>query len=431
MNLLTLLAYLVGHCETILRLAASRRSLAVGLVLVIVAGFAREYDGEDLLRQPWHLLIPLAASVASSAILYLLVRIVASGTCLEPPTLGGYLDFLGLYWLTAPLALVYAVPVERLMAAGDATRANLWMLGIVALWRVLLMARVVSVLYRVGFFAAFFVVMLFADTVAMILLVATDLPIVAIMGGIRLSESEMVLHDTVWTLRVLTVLSWPIWLIGALVVAFRKEPPWEYQATSRQPYPRVGWDLCLTLAALVGMWIAILPRTQPEQQLRGQVERDLRAGRIREALETMSAHEPGDFPPHWDPPPRLAYREQRPDITEVQEHLDVLPVKPWVREIYVEKFGNWLRGESSETGIWWELSAEGVERRIALIERMPERAELIRDHAEALEFLIDKEFGKLPPELQSRIRRLLDEAGVLSSANNSAETSTSRPAVVQ
>jgi hypothetical protein len=384
----------------------------LGFVFVIVAGLAREYDGEDLLHQPWHLLIPLGASLATSAVLYVLVRGIAwAHGAQDPPPLGGYLDFLGLYWLTAPLALVYAVPVERFMSAADATRANLWLLGLVALWRVVLMARVVSVLYRIGFFTAMFIVMLFGDTVAVILLSMTELPIVAIMGGIRLSESESALYSTVMLLRVLTVLSWPVWLIGAGVAVFRQQPRWEYQPAGHPPHSRVAVHVWAVAAGLVAMWAFILPRTQPEQQLRRQVERDLRGGRIREGLATMSAHEPGDFPPHWDPPPRVAYRQTTPDITEVMEHLDVLPAKPWVRAIYVEKYGNGLRGEDYYMGAFSELSPEQLARQLDLIERMPERTLLVRDLQEILQRMVD-EYSPLPSELQQRIRKLLAEAGV-------------------
>lgn len=412
MTLLTLAAYLVGSREAILRLAGCRQAVVLGFVFVIVAGFAREYDGEDLLQQPWHLLIPLGASLVTSAVLYLLVREIAwSHGAQVPPPLGGYLDFLGLYWLTAPLALVYAIPVERLMSAADATRANLWLLGLVALWRVMLMTRVVSVLYGIGFFTALFVVMLFADTVAVILLAMTDLPIVAIMGGIRLSESESALYSTVMLLRVLTVISWPVWLIGAGVAVFRQQPKLEYQPAAHPPYPRVAGHVWAVAVGLVAMWALVLPQTQPEQQLRRQVERDLQGGRIREGLVAMSAHEPGDFPPHWDPPPRVAYRQTTPDITEVMEQLDKLAAKPWVRAVYVEKFDNWLRGEHDFVGALAELAPDQLARRLDLIERMPERTQLVRDHRESLQRLVDG-YSEAPSDLQQRIRKLLDEAGV-------------------
>jgi hypothetical protein len=409
MTLWTLAKYLIGDREAILRVAGCRPALVLGLCLVLVAGFAREYDAEDLLREPWHLLLPLAASLVSSAILYLIVRACAWGhNVKEPPWLAGYLDFLTLYWLTAPLAMVYAIPVERFLSAADATGANLWMLGLVSVWRVLLMARVVSVLYDRSFMTGFFLVMLFGDTLAAIILAMTELPIVAIMGGIRLSDSEMVLHNTVWLLRVLTVLTWPAWLIGAGYVAGRKQSPWEYQLANTEPLPRVAGHMWAAAGLLLVMWAFILPFTQPEQQRRHRVERLLQSGQIREALELMSAYEQSDFPPHWDPPPRLAYRESKPDIGEVYDFVALVNVKPWVRKIFAAKLSNSLYGESDYE--WWELNEQELDRRITLIESMPDRNDVVRDHAENLRLISAEQHGHSAP-LRERIGKLLEETG--------------------
>ena len=72
MNIRTLLRYLFGGRQAILELASSRWALVIGLLFVLSASFAREYDGEDLLREPWHLLLPLAASLVSSFVLFCL-----------------------------------------------------------------------------------------------------------------------------------------------------------------------------------------------------------------------------------------------------------------------------------------------------------------------------------------------------------------------
>lgn len=410
MSLLTLLKFLLGGRDAILQIARSRQALGLGLIFVLAAGFAREYDGEDLLHEPWHVLIPLAASLGSSALLYLLVRGAAARRgATEPQWLSGYLDFLGLYWLTAPLALLYAVPFERLLSAADSVRANLGLLALVAAWRVLLMTRVVAVIYNARFAAALFIVMFFADTLAAFILVATPVPIVSFMGGIRLSESEAVLRAIVFNLRALTILTWPVWAIGAGIVAGRKSRSWSYVPAIGECRP-VSWQLWGFGTIALGAWALVLPFTQPEQQLRRSVERDLRAGRIAEGLDTMSAHEPNDFPPHWDPPPRLAYREQRPDIVELQELLQDLHLKPWVRELYGAKFGNSLRGENSDMGVWWELPPDQIERRIAILERLPNRETTLREHADGLRMRAAE--GNLPAELQSRIGVLLKEIGV-------------------
>lgn len=414
MTLSTLFKYLIGNRQAILDIAASRSSVYVGLLFVLAAGLAREYDGEDLWSEPWHLLLPLGASLATSALLYMLLKVLlwfrggeADGRKLS------YRELLSLYWMTAPLALLYGIPFERFLSAGDATRANLALLGIVSLWRVLLMTRAISVIYELnfvrivmivelGFFRALFPVMLFADTVALTLLKITPIPIVGIMGGIRLSESEAIIHNTSFTIGVLGVLSWPIWLIGAF---FAVGPSWQLADFRELPPRRSSRSVWIAAVASVALWFFVLPITQPEQRLRHQVETDLRADRIREALELMSAHERGDFPPHWDPPPRIGYRETKPDIVDVAAHLDILPVNDWVRQIYADKFNNSLRGET-EPGIWWELKPDEVERRIAIIERMPNKDELINDHADGLRHIV----GSMPSPLKERIQELVKNA---------------------
>jgi len=408
-TLLTLIQYLFGGREAILRVARSPQALGLGLVFVLAAGFAREYDGEDLLHEPWHVLIPLAASLASSALLYLLVCGVAVRRgAAEPPALRGYLDFLGLYWMTAPLALLYAIPFERLLSAPDSVRANLYLLGLVAAWRVLLMIRVVSVIYNASFLAALFVVMLFADTLAGLILVATPLPMVSMMGGIRMSESESALYQIVWNLRVLTVITWPVWAIGAATVAARRQPEWRYVPATGESRHVASHLWALGAAALLA-WVFVLPLTQPEQQLRRSVERDLRAGRIAEGLATMSAHQRADFPPHWDPPPRIAYREPKPDILLLQEELEASSVAPWVREIYDAKFGNWLRGDDDYMGRWRELEGRELERQIELIERSPDRSEIVRNNEYGLRSIAkDAENA----DLHARIAKLFWEAGL-------------------
>jgi hypothetical protein len=70
MGIRTLLRYLIGDRQAILDLAASRWTLLVGFLFVLSAALAREYDGKDLLHEPWHLLLPLGASLVASALLF-------------------------------------------------------------------------------------------------------------------------------------------------------------------------------------------------------------------------------------------------------------------------------------------------------------------------------------------------------------------------
>src|SRR5437870_8327060 len=109
MSIRTLLRYLIGNRQAILDIAAERRSLVLGFLFVLSAGFAREYDGADLVHEPWHLLIPVGASLATSFLLFC-VTYGAAGTkkMRAPPFLASYPMFPGLFWMTAPLAWLYA-----------------------------------------------------------------------------------------------------------------------------------------------------------------------------------------------------------------------------------------------------------------------------------------------------------------------------------
>src|SRR5262245_8431110 len=134
MSIRTVLLYLVGNREAILQVANCRGGLWLGLAFVFSAALAREYDGQDLVHEPWHLLVPLAASLGSSLALYLLIYVISLVRGPRGlPSLNAYRAILQLFWMTAPLAWLYAIPFERFLSPGDATRANLYLLGLVAL----------------------------------------------------------------------------------------------------------------------------------------------------------------------------------------------------------------------------------------------------------------------------------------------------------
>ena len=165
----TLLLFLIGNRQAILDIAANRHALWIGALFVLSAAFARDYDGEDLLHEPWHLLIPFAASIVASFLLFIFVNFPAfAEDGKRPSAFSAYCSFLALFWMTAPLAWLYAIPYERFLSPGVATSANLWTLALVALWRVLLMVRIVSVTTNRHPVGSFFIVLAFGDAIALI-----------------------------------------------------------------------------------------------------------------------------------------------------------------------------------------------------------------------------------------------------------------------
>jgi len=401
MTIATLGKFLVGNRQAILDVGATRGAWLVGILLVLSAGLAREYDHEDLLREPWHALLPLAASLVTATILFALVRIVSwrrSGSGWPPH--GGYPAFLGLYWATAPLAWLYAIPVERLLPAEQAVAANLWLLAIVSVWRVVLMARVVGVVWRCHGWEAFQIVALFAWGVASAVLSQTRLPILSMMGGIELAPAEAILAEVTFFVMLFLFLSTPFWLIcGVAILFLRRRPggPWTPDPAFASGSLRVGRSLWAFSAAAVVVGLALLPVTQPEQRLRHEVETALRGTDPAGAIRLMAAHARDDFPPHWDPPPRTGFGERTPRLTDIVEAIATVDPPAWVREVFFAKTIN-AEYPTWSGGPLLRLDDEALARYVAVLERLPEGKRLAAIHAGSIDTVLRR--GTSPdPEL--------------------------------
>jgi len=408
MSTTTLLNYLCGRRDAILRVANTPGALWLGAVFVFSAAFAREYDAKDLLSEPWYLLVPLVASLATSFILYGLVYVVTLRRSLERlPFWATYRRFLTLYWMTAPLAWLYALPVEHYSTAADSVRANLMLLAIVSLWRVSLMVRVITVLFGAGTWGALFIVMLFGDSIALLVLFFTPVPIFNVMGGIPLSESESLIQFVALTIGLVGAALWLVWFFGVILM-FSLKGDW-HPAPEESELPRRVTPSLWCLAGLsIVVWSAILPFTQPLQRLRHEIEQQLIAGQISDALSTMSRHKPTDFPPHWNPPPWLAYADPQPPLMDVMEVLLELDVAPWVREIYDERFKAQLSAHLWSHFSWHAMPNEERNQYLAILERLPDSSEFIEQHAAALEELwkVEDDLGR-----KDRFRALLHSVG--------------------
>src|SRR5262245_33154150 len=78
MGILMLVRYLCGSRDAIQTIAGNRHAPWIGLLFVLSAGFAREYDGEDLLHEPWYVVIPVGASLVTSFLLFSLAYGIAA-----------------------------------------------------------------------------------------------------------------------------------------------------------------------------------------------------------------------------------------------------------------------------------------------------------------------------------------------------------------
>jgi hypothetical protein len=122
------------------------------------------------------------------------------------------------------------------------------------------------------------------------------------MGGINPEQNAIA-----WFVLRVQVVCWitlPLWIIAGAVAAYSRRgcADWKVLSTSRESGNGRG---ALAFAALaVVAWSVALPFTQPEQMLAYRVDQSYRRAGPNAALDLMSAHDPEDFPPGWQPPPR-------------------------------------------------------------------------------------------------------------------------------
>lgn len=343
MTLRTLFAYLFGSRDAILRIVATRDALTIGALLVLSASLAREYDGEDLLHRPIILILPFAASIAISFVMFLLVALASWQRDSQPiPFVRGYRGFLALYWLTAPLAWLYAIPWERLVGAKAAAQANLITLAIVSAWRFLLIVRSLGVL--TGSYIASGVFVLFASSIGYVVAAYfSPIPLYALMSGIRLSPAEQWTAETQVQSLMIAWHSLPLLgLLSLVLIAGGYQREWTVPRPAVDRPPRLSRGLILFSAAAVALWTPILFLTQPEQINRRRVDALIDDGRIGEAFSLLRELPQSSFPPHWKPPPELTGTFDEAQLFAVMARLRDEEMPAWVRTAYVETFASLL-----------------------------------------------------------------------------------------
>lgn len=339
MNIRVLLRYLIGDRAAILTVAGSRHALWLGFLFVLSAGFAREYDGEDLLHEPWYVVIPLGVSLVASLVLFTLAFGIAKlhGTAAWNDFGSGYRSFLGLFWLTAPLAWLYAVPYEQFLSPKDAMAANLLTLGLVAAWRVALMVRVLMVLGGFPAWRAACIVLCYGTAVALLVSIYSPVPLIDVMGGLRLSERDRLLRSVTANVLCLSFLGFWVTLLGTVLPIARGRPtrPWNARPDRAAGVGYLPW----LAAAALAVWPFVLPFTQPAQVNRRALERLFAQRRFDDGLAELSRHEPSDYPPGWVPPPRFfQIYVMTDDIVSVLEAIARTQPADWVREAYLRRF---------------------------------------------------------------------------------------------
>lgn len=389
MNLRTIIAFQFGDAEGIRETAHSRGALWTGAALTLITSIARNYDQTWILETPFWLFGNLLFSLVSSGLIFLLIyrlfikRRIPLAIAPRSARLQ-YRSFLGMFWMTAPIAWLYAIPVERWFDSYTAAQCNIALLAVVSLWRVLLLARVISVTTGVGYawtllwtaFAASLEVL-----VVMFVSGFSDLgdSILRGMSGMRNSPEEDLLMGALGLVFQGAIL---VWFVSGMIALCRRD------TETARPFPdvvpsRVPW-FGLVVMAVAWSLIAI----GPQRRLRNNFTHDglVRNGDYEAAARYLNERSPKDF---------SHYKRLAPDpyAMEVWEHLSGVLDKlskddpEWVRKHYLYHMDATL-SHRIYYSMQHRLAAYNSIVQAAL--RLPEGADLIERRRSELEEIQSK-----------------------------------------
>jgi hypothetical protein len=327
------LLYQFGSRSAIEQAARNRWLPLIGAMLVLITSVPRNYDQTYLGEVPWWPVLPLVFSFFSGALVFAFLDrgIFRKALAKEESGSSYFWQFLGLFWLTAPVAWLYAAPVERFLDPRSAMVANLYLLGVVSLWRVALLTRVVSVLFGMAWFRAGAWVLLAAsvETVLVLFFRGFGEGIARGMGGMRNSPEEDLL------VRVLGLVFWlalgAIAFLSICILADKRAE--EPSAPPKAEGGRVPW-IFLGVAAVVWTVIAIEPQMKLRHEFR--YAEMLKNREYRAALDYLNGLEEKDWP---------AAKPFRPNAHE----LEVWRWLPGLMEKSTENEKPWVQRRLLET----------------------------------------------------------------------------------
>jgi len=302
------LKLLAGNRDSILRFASSKATFPLGLALVLLTAVARHYDQTWIGERPvlWFL-GPLLFSLVSGTWMFGVVYLGFQRTCWKRPLEGpsAWCDwpaFMGLFWMTAPVGWLYALPVERFLDPVASARANVVLLAIVSLWRVLLFSRMVAVTGKARYrdALAWVLVAACAETFAVLLLANFGLAVAKGMAGLRYSPAEDVMMSAVNFAISAAMIAGPVaFVLGILGIAQLPRGSLEPLSSCRKdPLP------LRFLAACAAFWFLMALLAQPAVRRSAHLDNLVGAEKYREALDFLGKHSPGDFAPARPLPPK-------------------------------------------------------------------------------------------------------------------------------
>lgn len=310
MNASAILLYQFGHRRSIEAVARSASAFWIGLFLVLITAIPRNYDQFHISEHTAKWIFgPLLFSTASGFLVWFAAYRLGTRRGIRKAELkrtsvgNDWMSFMGLFWMTAPIAWLYAIPVERMFDSLTAAKVNLALLGIVSAWRVVLLTRALHVACDWGFGRAFVSVLAVASGEAFAVTFfggAFGKALMAAMGGMRNSPEEEILLTGLMSVMGVSMWPCPIAAIAATILNLR---------CTAQPLPkREGGTFptgtAVILTGMAGIWIYASIGPQREVAHNARVDSLIAEGAYEEAVRYMSSLSRDDFAPSRQLPPK-------------------------------------------------------------------------------------------------------------------------------
>jgi len=383
------------------------------MVLVLITAIPRNYDQiywRESDAWPYWLFAPLIFSLFSGTFLFGFIYFgFIRGWLDDPrsvPVRQQWRRFMALFWMTAPIAWLYAIPVERFLDPYHAAMANLGLLLGVAGWRVCLMARVFSVLQPVQFSLSLGWVLAPACFEVLVVAFCGGLAIaLGGMGGIQYSP-----EDSFMITAANVAFYGAIVLLGVVAILLVRA---ERRFVAR-PLPELapGRLPVVGLAIVVTVWFVISIPAQIEQYRFVAHVALLRARDYRGALNYLARHRRTDFPASRRIEPSPFELFSRREFPETLANLRATDPQ-WVKRLYLD----YLRVVFSDP--WLRINADEMLKVLGALERLPEGKEWVdrnRERFKSLKPLLaaprDDATSKKPDDSVVQIEMMLRNLGI-------------------
>lgn len=331
----TILLFLIGQRNAIEKIASTKLSLLLALFFIISAGLARNYDHHLLAREPLWIGGPVFMTLFSSLFIFAFLKLFA-GPRLPKFTGKNYLAFLSCFAMTAPLAWLYGFPIERFASPLLSAKFNFAVLILVSLWRLILMARVISVLFNYHPIHGFVLITIPASLEMCIGSIQKQFSIVGIMGGMRLSPADEFLSLASSIVTLTSIVLFLTCLFGLVFCPEKTPIPWVARS-QKTTITKVTWITSITVIAL-WLMMAITPQKQltTRHQFRQLISRD----DYQEATTFLQPLTRANFPIHQEILNSRTYNWCHPAIEPLALHDDW---PQWLREEWHQDLKAWFK----------------------------------------------------------------------------------------